>query len=61
MDTPERHPMVITDMRLLAMTSAVSDLYDQLCKLSELRERVREAELARKSRRIHRRKMTLHS
>jgi hypothetical protein len=53
--------MVITDMRLLAMTSAVSDLYDQLCKLSELRERVREAELARKSRQNHRRKMTLHS
>ena len=53
--------MVITDMRLLAMTSAVSDLYDQLCKLSELRERVRQAELARKSRRIDRGKMTLHS
>jgi hypothetical protein len=60
MDTPERHLMVITDMRLLAMTSAVSDLYDQLCKLNELRERVRKAELAPKSRRIHRRKTTLH-
>ena len=46
------------DTRLLVMTSAVSELQAQLTELNELRERVRKAELARRSRRVDRRKRT---
>jgi hypothetical protein len=45
-NTPDRHLVVITDTRLLATISAVSNLHVQLCELNELRERVRKAELA---------------
>jgi len=46
------------DTRLLIITSAVSELQAQLSELNELRERVRKAELARRSRRVDCRKRT---
>jgi hypothetical protein len=61
MNTPDRHPVVITHTRLLAMISAVSNLHARLCELNDLRERVRKAQLwAPRSRRIPRKKITLN-
>jgi len=41
----DRHLVVITDTRLLAMIRAVSNLHARLCELNELRDRVRKAQL----------------
>jgi hypothetical protein len=49
MEVGDRDHHLSIDTRLLVMTSAASELQAQLSELNELRERVRKAELARRS------------
>jgi hydrogenase maturation factor HypF (carbamoyltransferase family) len=59
MYAPLHHLLVMTEKRLLALTSAVSNLQAQLDELSELREQLEKAELSteRRPRPLSRRKI----
>jgi hypothetical protein len=51
--------MISLHQRLAAVTDRAANLIAQLRELNELRDQVRKAELAQRSRRVERRKRTL--